>query len=369
MPDTRPGLTMDDAGICAACNNYQKQKTTDWGRRWKELEQLCAKYRGSNGDGYDCAVAVSGGKDSHYQVYVLKERLGMNPLLITVSNIDWTDTGRRNLQNLSDAFGCDIVSMHPNVGLARKMFRKAFEKLGSPAWYLDSLIYAFPLRTCIQHKIKLLWYGEDVNYTYGGQYCTETPSALMQPYNDVVKPVWDMWFDDGDVTRSEMESARMPSVDDIKAADLHPMYLSYFVPWDSVHNYMVAKRRGFRHLGHEYAREGFVENYDQVDSISYLLNPYLKYPKFGHSVATDIASRWIRYGLKTREEMIPIVEERDAKLDQGIVDKFCEFTGMNAKTFWETMDKWYNKKLFWQDSDGVWHPRFRVGYGMTNSPD
>ena len=34
--------------------------------RWKEFEALCDKYRGCNGPGgYDCAVAVSGGKDSH----------------------------------------------------------------------------------------------------------------------------------------------------------------------------------------------------------------------------------------------------------------------------------------------------------------
>jgi hypothetical protein len=47
-----------------------------------------------------------------------------------------------------------------------------------------------------------------------------------------------------------------------------------------------------------------------------MLNPYLKYLKFGHTIATDIGSKWIRYGMKTREEMIPIIEEKDGKLDQ-----------------------------------------------------
>ena len=95
-----------------------------------------------------------------------------------------------------------------------------------------------------------------------------------------------------------------------------------------------------------------------------MLNPYLKYLKFGHSVATDNASRWIRYGVKTREEMISIVEEKDGILDQGIIDKFCEFTGMSKVEFWKNMDKWYNRDLFEQDSDGVWHPKFKVGTGL-----
>ncbi|MHA7646447.1 N-acetyl sugar amidotransferase [Nitrosopumilus sp. S4] len=364
MPDTRPGLTFNQEGVCAACINFEKQKLTDWDKRWKELEELCDKYRGSNGKSYDCAIAVSGGKDSHFQTYIMKKKLHMNPLLISVGNVDWTETGRKNFDNISDAFGCDIITFQPNIQLSRKLFRKAFEKLGSTTWYVDSLIYAFPLKICMKLGIKLLIYGEDVNYTYGGEHNKETPSALMQPYNDVVKPVWDIWFEDGDISEEELEAAKMPLLEDVKDSELNPIYLSYFVPWNSVHNFEVAKRWGFRHLGHEYEREGSIDNYDQIDSLPYMLNPYMKYLKFGHSVATDNASRWIRYGLKTREEMIPIVEEMDGKLDQGIIDKFCEFTKMTHHEFWLIMDKWYNKDLFSQDNHGVWHPKFKVGKGI-----
>ena len=42
--------------------------------RFKEFEAYCDKYRGMNGPGgYDCAVGVSGGKDSHFQVW-MRER-------------------------------------------------------------------------------------------------------------------------------------------------------------------------------------------------------------------------------------------------------------------------------------------------------
>ena len=66
MPDTRPGIKFSENDVCQACVNYKKQDETDWNQRWKELEDLCKKYRGSNGKNYDCAIAVSGGKDSHY---------------------------------------------------------------------------------------------------------------------------------------------------------------------------------------------------------------------------------------------------------------------------------------------------------------
>lgn len=364
MPDTRPGIIFFE-GICAACINFEKQKTTNWNNRMQELKILCDKYRGCNGNGYDCAIAISGGKDSHFQTYIMKEVMKMNPVLLTVGNIDWTETGRKNLNNISEAFGCDIIMLHPNRDVARKMFKKALVELGSPSWYLDSLIYAFPVRMAINLGMKLLVYGEDINYTYGGKHNVETPSAMLQPLNDVVKLVWDKWFEDKDISEKDLEAARQPSVEECQKSELESIYLSYFVPWNSHHNYEVAKRWGFRHLGHEYEREGSIDNYDQIDSLGYMLNPYLKYLKFGHSVATDNASRWIRYGLKTREEMIPIVEEHDKKLDQGIVDKFCQFTRMSHKEFWRIMDKWYNHELFEQDKDGIWNPKFKVGVGIV----
>ena len=361
MPDTRPGIKFDSNGTCHACLNFQKQKTTDWEQRFNELKTICDKYRGCNGSGYDCAIAVSGGKDSHFQVYIMKVVLKMNPLLLSVGNIDWTETGRKNIENLSETFGCDIISFQPNRHVARIMFKKALEKIGSPSWYLDALIYAFPVSMTMKMGIKLLVYGEDVNYTYGGKFDSETPSAIHQAENDVVKPVWNDWFDDNEISEQDLNSTKIPTSKECEEYGLESIYLSYFVPWNSVHNFEVAKKWGFRHLGHEYDREGSIDNYDQIDSLSYMLNPYLKYLKFGHSVATDNASRWIRYGLKTRDEMISEVEEHDKKLDQGIIDKFCEFTRISHSEFWKIMDNWYNTDLFEKDSHGVWHPKFKVG--------
>jgi len=234
------------------------------------------------------------------------------------------------------------------------MAKKALIELGSPTWYSDALIYAYPYRMAMQLGLKLLVYGENVNYTYGGEYGEETSSAMMQPLNDVVKP-WEL------PDNKDIYSAKQPSYEECVEFGLDPIYLSYFVNWDSEHNYEVAKRYGFKQLSHEYIREGTLEQYNQIDSIGYLLNQWLKYPKFGHASATEMASRWIRGGKATREEMIPLVKRFDKVLDQGIVDKFCAFTGMKPRELMEIIDTWYNPELFEQDKDGVWHENFEVG--------
>ena len=135
MPNTRPGIKFID-GVCAGCVAYERQESTDWEKRWKELEEKCDEYRGSNGEYYDCAIAVSGGKDSHFQVYTIKERLGMNPVLLSIGNIDWTETGKKNLDNLSIRNAVNIIiqftselNKYKSEGINREIFEECKEKL------------------------------------------------------------------------------------------------------------------------------------------------------------------------------------------------------------------------------------------------
>ena len=116
MPNTRPGISFNKEGICSGCINYENKNKTNWDSRFKELKTLCDKYRGKYGDNHDCIIAVSGGKDSHYQVHVMKELMEMNPLLVSVEdNFPMTEAGQHNIKNISEEFGCDIISLKPNI--------------------------------------------------------------------------------------------------------------------------------------------------------------------------------------------------------------------------------------------------------------
>ena len=185
MPDTRPGITFDSEGVCSACRHYENRKNVDWDARFKEFEAYCNKYRGMNGPGgYDCAVAVSGGKDSHFQVWMLKEVMHMNPILFSVEdNFPMTQAGIHNLKNISEEFGCTIISCKPNIRAQKVLMRKFFEKYGKPTWYVDRLIYTFPLHMAAKFNTPMLCYGENVSFEYGGCSDKETYSAMDQIEN------------------------------------------------------------------------------------------------------------------------------------------------------------------------------------------
>lgn len=365
MPDTRVGNDFDEDGVCTACNNYEKGKLIDWDKRMEELSRLCDQHRGKGESGYDCAIAVSGGKDSHVQVHLIKEKMGMNPLLLTADSYSVTETGQRNYMNLSSSFGCDIIKLTPNLRAARSITKKALIDLGSPMWFFDSAIYAFPYRMAMKMGIKLLFYGENVSYTYGGAQKEETPSALDQADNDVVKPFDVRKWIDSEVSERDLQSVMPPRREEVIKSGLKPMYLSYFFPWDTHLNSEIAEKHGFHRLSHEWMREGFIEQYNQIDTIGYLVHAWLKYPKFAQGFATLIASRWIRAGLIDRNEGIELVKKNDHILDQRMLDDFVEFIGISHKDFWTIIDKWYNRDLFEKDRFGIWRLKDPI-WGRTN---
>ena len=359
MPSTRPGIRFDENGVCSACQSYERRKSIDWDSRWKELEEICNKYRGMNGTGYDCAIAVSGGKDSHFQVHLMKNVMGMNPVLFSVEdNFPMTEAGKHNIRNISEEFGCPIVSLKPDIRAQKKLLRYMFEKYGKPTWFIDRLIYSYPLHMASMFHTPLLVYGENVSYEYGGVDYKETYSARALLNNGVASDVpEEELIANAGVTVQDLTLTRAPSQEELDALD--PIYVSYFVPWNSVANYEFAKKHGFRDLTHEWDRTLTVENFDQIDSRAYLVHPWLKYPKFGHASATDYASRFVRYGMISRDEAVRLVRDHDGKLDPLCVRDFCEFAGYTESEFWAIMDKWYNPDLFEKNEVGAWtlkHP-------------
>lgn len=354
MPSTRPGITFNAEGLCSACQAYEGRKNTDYKARFEELKKLCAKYKGMNGpNGYDCMVAVSGGKDSHFQVHLLKEVLGMNPLLVTVEdNFPMTDAGMHNIKNISETFGCDIVSLKPNIRAQKAIMRITFEKHGKPTYYIDRYIYTFPLHMAVKYNTPLLVYGENVNYEYGGSQTKETYSAKAQIENGVAFGIETAELLGDGVTMKDLNFFDPPSAADIEKLD--PMYVSYFIEWNSYANYIFAKSRGFHDLTHEWDRTHHAENFDQIDSRAYLVHSWMKYPKFGHASATDYAARFVRYGMLTRDEAVKIVKEKDHKLDPKCVREFCEFCGYTESEFWAIIDSQYNRDLFEKNKVGEW---------------
>lgn len=349
MPDTRPGSIFDDEGVCLACRNHEKRSSVKWQTRLEQLKRLCDKHRRSDGY-YDCVIPVSGGKDSHFLTYEMTVEMGMNPLVITVGDpFTKTAAGVQNLNNLGEAFGRDRLLFDVSKDLFRRVTKIGAEELGEPLRFIEAAIYIVPTTLAVALRIPLIIFGENGAYEYGNTE-VETYSALDAIVNKAKAVNVDFWIDRG-VGKEEINALNLPATEEMERVSPEPIFMSYFMPWDGRRHYETAKRFGFRDLAHEWKREGNIEDYDQVDSVAYIVHSWMKYPKFGFARATDIACRWIRAGRITREEAKKLVMDYDHKLDQRAMEDFNQLLGYTTKEFWDVVERFWNPELF--EKDGV----------------
>jgi len=247
-----------------------------------------------------------------------------------------------------------MISLNRKVN--KLMTRKGFEKELIPNWYWDKCVYAYPLQMAIKLKIPLVFWGENTAYERGGPITKETPDALVQLRNDVVKPIdWSFWLDD-EITMKDLNPAIYPTIDEIEQAGITAQFLSYYYPWSEVGNYELAKKCGFQSLKDtgEWEREGIGRwHYLQVDTIGYLTHTWFKFIKFGHWVVSDYCSLDVREGRMSREEALKTINEEEHKLDRKILEDFLHSLGYTEEEFWKIVDKFANKDLI-EKRNGVW---------------
>ena len=339
LPETS-GIPFDDDGTCLACLNFEQRSYVNWEMREKELEEILKQHRGKKP--YDCAIAVSGGKDSHWIVNKLEE-LDMHPLLITVMDrFTHTKAGQHNFNNLLKRHNNIMYTI--NMDTFVQSTRWAFEQLGQPLKYTEYAIYTVPYQICKEKGIPLLFFGENAAYEYG-QTDQDQYIANGQIYNLVEDMIFgNDWWMEGGVDYDEMDRIDT-EVGSIPLA----IYMSYFYPWSSTEHLKVAKSMGFKTLEGEWEREGCCEDYEQIDSYGYVAHLWFRYPRLGYQRTTDIATRRVREGAWSLRSAEDIIDERDSKLDGRALNDFCKTLGYDYNDFYDIVvhadwNKYYNKE-------------------------
>ncbi len=340
FPDSRPGIHFEN-GLCQGCLYELEKDKTDWSSRFSQLIKLVNDKKNSD-NLYDCVIAISGGKDSHFQAHIFKEVLGLRCLYVCVSdNMTVTKAGAHNLRNIREVYGADLFVYHINPNIQRKIMRYTFEKYGRPNYIIDRLIYTVPIWIAYQMNIPLVVYGENVALTRGLKDNKDTWNAWNQMYNSVASN-----YDLEDICKeckidyNELKLAQFPP--NRAMAITIPIYTSYFIRWDGYKNYQFARTNGFKTLEEEWDRLGGNFNFWQIDTYGYLIDSNLKYAKFGHSYVSDIACELIRTKHLTKEKGDQIREEWEGKIDPLMLADFCEFLGYTEDEFYNIYRKFFD---------------------------
>lgn len=356
MPETKPDLKIDDAGVCSACRNYENRPTIDWEMRRTELKEVLERFRSKDGSYYDCIVPVSGGKDSTYQVVKLLE-LGMNPLCITACTDDLSELGRYNIENLK-RLGVDYLEVTNNPVIRRKMNHIALEQVGDVSWPEHVSIFTIPVRFAVNMNIPLLVWGENSQNEYGGPAAAADDNVLTRRWLEEFGGLLGLRVSDligiEGIERKHLIQYTYPSDAELANVGVTGIFLGYYLPWDGQENAEIAVANGFK--VYDGPVEGSLFDYENLDNHQTGIHDYFKFLKYGFGRCTDHVCLQIRRGRMTREEGIKIVQERDGKfpnvyLGKSIDDILGEFD-MTKSKFERICDRFTNKKLFLTDNRG-----------------
>lgn len=356
MPNTKPDLFFDEDGVCDACRSAESKKNIDWGVRQAEFEnEIVAKYKGKNPNNYDCIIPVSGGKDSHYQVYMIKKVYGMNPLLVSFEVTTKNDVGIKNRENIKRAFGCDMIVFEKNPEVYKKMCLRGFRDVGDNEWPNHIGIFTFPVRLAVQMKIPLIIWGENSQLEYGGPKAARMKNVLdrrwLEEFGGLLGlRIEDMMGYDG-VTKEDLVSYFYPSDEELKNAGINGVFLGYFFKWDARAQLELMKKYGFS-VKEDGPVEGTYINYEKIDEVLEVIHSYLKFVKFGFGRATDHACTDIRNGRLTREDAVRLIKKYDGKYPRKAAKLCWEYLEMSQKEFDRIVDSFTNKALFLADEKG-----------------
>ncbi len=359
LPDTRPGVTLDEEGVCEACRNTgRRTRDIDWDERRAKLEAVFADAK-ARGGGYDCVIPVSGGKDSTWQVVTCLE-YGLRILAVTWRTPGRTGLGQANLDNLI-RLGVDHIDYTINPEVERKFMYKALVRTGSTGVPMHMAIYSIPLRIAVAMEVPLVVWGENPHVEYGRTDDTEASDELGpgwgQRHGILQDTMPEDWVDD-DLTPKDMEPYRMPSEEAFQRAGVRSFFLGDYLPWDPAESLRVAKANGFRVRG-EGPRLGLY-NYADIDCDFISVHHHFKWLKFGCTRLFDNLALEIRNGRMTRDEAIEVIRQRGDQTPEDDIISLCEFLRISREHFAEIEEKFRNRKV-WKRVNGVWEiPGFIV---------
>ncbi len=159
MPETVPGITFNDDGTCSFCQSYRKEPCLDK----SEFETILSSSR-QRGARYDCVVALSGGRDSTYVLYLAKAVYGLKVLAVNYDHEFRTDEAAMNMQNVCARLGVDFLSFRSGKGLGHKILKYDLRSSSVEQMKLcRACAYghtAVPYIAAEQHQVPLILRGE-----------------------------------------------------------------------------------------------------------------------------------------------------------------------------------------------------------------
>jgi N-acetyl sugar amidotransferase len=322
---------------------------------------MCDEVRGSNGNGYDCIVPVSGGKDSTYQAYVMSQVYGLKVLCVNVTAHLQTYEGISNLNSMVSNLGLDLLKINVRPSVQKQIRRYALFELGNPNYAEHQVVFAAVARAALFYGAPLVVWGEDIATEFGGK--VSTTSLSYGSAEDLIKNDLFMGQDFNEFVRGRVDENSQffynhPEIQEFASKKIKSIYLGFYHWWDGYKHFEIASKFGFtaRRSG---ALSGNILDYDNIDEKLCELHIWFKFLKFGFWRPTDQGCYQIWNGRMSRDEAVGLVLEKQYEFPDEYFHEFLEYHQITELEFEECAHRYRNRDI-WHKVHGTWRLRNEV---------
>ncbi len=319
---------------------HEEKGTLDWAERWQRLEKLVQPYRSRDSRNYDCIVPVTGAGDSFFIVHVVKERLGLTPLLVTYNRYYNTPLGIRNLAQLRRRFDCDLLIQSVNPLSVKKIMRTTLRQLGSFHWPVLAGQSVFPVQTAVRHQIPLIIWGAHQGIEQVGMFShlheVEMNRRHRKDHDLMGFEAEDLISIFDTLTEQDVWQYIYPDESSIDSVGVRGIYLNNYLRWDPWDQHiLMTKIAGYQSA----TSNRTFDIFDHIDDWHYLgIHDHIKGLKCGLTKVVDQLSREIRHYRITREQSLRLATFYQQQPPMYL-DLLLEMLSIDARSFHHVVNR------------------------------
>jgi len=346
-PENHPlGICFDDEGICSGCRVHEEKDEIDWKRKEDELRNLFLQYQNRKDSYYDCVIPVTGNSDSFFVVDLVKNKYGLNPLLVTYNSQFNTKVGIRNLARLVTKLDCDHMMFTVSPDIAKKVTKIALHKLGDIYWHVLAGSQTFPVQVATKFKIPLIVWGVNGWLDQVGMFShydqAEMTKKVWKEHVLRTMDVDELFEGENELSDKDKQPFTYPSDLQLEESRVRGIYLGNFVRWDA----QQQSEDMIRKFGYETMSQPRTFNtYETIHCWNNAgVHDYIKFLKYGYGKITDHVSRDIRLKRLTRQEGHRLVKKFESIKPDVSLRLFLKWIEMTEDDFYRAIDTFREKK-------------------------
>lgn len=348
-------IILDEHGVCSGCRVHEEKYQIDWAAKEKELDALLSQYKGRAGSSYDCVIPVVGTGDDFFVVDLVKNKYGLNPLLVTYNTHFSTKVGVRNLARLITELDCDHMMSTVGPDTIKEICKITLQKFGDMYWHVLAGSQTFPVQVATKLDIPLIIWGVNGWLDQVGMFSHHDRVEMTKK----VRKEHAMRGVDAEaligvsekVTHKDLQAFTYPSDAQLEKSRVRGLYIGNYVFWDSqqqIEN--VIDKFGYE----THVQERTYNTYESIHCFNNAsVHDYVKYLKFGYAKVSDHVARDIRLKRLTKAQGLELINKY-LPVKPKALPLFLDWVGMTEDEFMACIDPFRDPQAWEKMPDGSW---------------